>query len=120
MFEELESVDQGVANEAVYRVGLRMYERDRFPTWRRWLADRPPAREAGSIPLAERILGTIERRTGKPLVELTDDELRPYRLCMDRIMRARHRRENRADPARVQQILDEMRAQYSHPADRVA
>lgn len=118
MFEELENVDQSVANEAVYRVGLRIYERDRFPTWRRWLADRPPTREAGSIPLAERILETIERRTGKPLSELTDEEVRPHTARIDEIMSARRRRENRVPPERVDQILAEMRAQYGRPEER--
>lgn len=118
MFEELESVDRGVAEEALYRVGLRVYERDRFPTWRRWLADRPPGTDREAISLAESILGAIERATGKPLAELTDAEIRPFRRRMHEIMSARHRRENRADPARVQQILAEMRRDYGRPEER--
>ena len=118
MFEELESTELDVAEEALYRVGLRLYERDRFPTWRQWLADRPPSSDPGAVSLAERILDTLERVTGKPLSELADSEIRPYRRRMHEIMSARYRRETRADPARVRQILEEMRVQYGRPEER--
>jgi hypothetical protein len=34
MFDELRSAERDVATEVAYRVGLRVYERDRFPTQR--------------------------------------------------------------------------------------
>lgn len=113
MFDVLRSIQSDVATEAVYRIGLRIYEREYFQDWRRWLPLRPndhPAPEA--LAAATQVLEEIERRAGKPLGQLDDAEIEPYRRKVHRIMDQRRARERTVDPAVAQRILEEMRRDY--------
>ncbi len=58
MFEVLDRVDLEVAEEALYHVGLRLYERRYFPEWRHWL----PLRTSGEV--GERLLEELRRDYG--------------------------------------------------------
>jgi hypothetical protein len=116
MFDALRSADSGVAIDVVYAVGLRVWERDRFPTWQTWLAARVAnGLTAEAHRIATRILEDIEARTGKPLAELSDEEVRPYLRTMYDVLEARRKAERRLDPAATKRILDEMRRDYGSP-----
>jgi hypothetical protein len=113
MFEILRNADSNTAVDAAYRIGLRISERDRFPTWRKWLPIRPDVQWfPESIAVAARVLEEIEAATGKPLAELSDDEVAPYQRRIRKIMRARSRAEF-PDPDGVgERILQELRRDY--------
>lgn len=114
MFDELRSASKDIATDVVYRVGLRVWERDRFPSWRKWLATRPHDRlspEATAV--ATHILEQIEMRTGKPLGELSDAEVSPYLQAMYNVMEQRSKAERTLDPAVGRRILEEMRRDYA-------
>jgi hypothetical protein len=113
MFEPLRSVREDVATEVAYRVGLRIYERDRFPTWRNWLAVRPNNRMSEeAVRISTHILEQIEARTGKPLATIPDEEMSPFLREMYDVMEQRWRAERKGDPAVAQRILEEMRRDY--------
>jgi hypothetical protein len=113
MFDELRSAAKDVATEVAYRVGLRIYERDRFPTWRDWLAMRPNSRMSDdAVRIATHILEQIEERTGKPLAAITDEEMRPFTGEMYDVMEERRKAEPKGDPAVARRILEEMRRDY--------
>lgn len=119
MFESLRSTSREVATQVAYRVGLRIYERDRFPTWRTWLAVRPDSRMSDeAVQIATGILEQIEERTGKPLSVVTDEEVSPYLREMYDVMEQRWRAERKGDPAVARRILEEMRRDYGHPDRR--
>ena len=119
MFESLRSTAKEVATQVAYRVGLRIYERDRFPSWRDWLATRPDTRMSGeAVEIATHILEQIEERTGKPLAAITDEEMSPYLRAMYDVMDQRYQAERRLDPAIGRRILEEMRRDYGHPDQR--
>jgi hypothetical protein len=113
MFDILRTVDSAVANDAAYRIALRIRERERFRDWRRWLPLRPDDRLfPGSIRVAARVLQDIERRTGKPLGDLTDAEVRPFQRRIDDLMDERARAEF-PDPDGVgERLLQELRRDY--------
>jgi hypothetical protein len=113
MYDELRSAAKDVATEVAYRVGLRIYERDRFPTWRNWLATRPNNRMSDeAVRIATHILEQIEERTGKPLSAIRDDEMRQFTGEMYDVVEQRWRAERKGDPAVAQRILEEMRRDY--------
>jgi hypothetical protein len=119
MLDELRSAAKDVATEVAYRVGLRIYERDRFPTWRNWLATRPDNRMSEeAVRISTHILEQIETRTGKPLALIPDEEMSPYLRQMYDVMEERWRAERKGDPAVAQRILEEMRRDYGHPDRR--
>jgi hypothetical protein len=91
MFDVLRTIDLALLNDVLYNAGLRITERDRFPTWRRWLAVRPGDILPDAVPIATAVLEEIERRAGKPLAELTDREVRPFERAMYEISRERRR-----------------------------
>jgi hypothetical protein len=117
MFEILRSVPSDVASEAAYRVGLRIYEREHFSDWRKWLPLRPndgPFPEAISV--ATDVLAEIETCTGKPLAMLTDAQLKPYERRIRTLM-AKRRRAEYPDPDGVgERILEELRRDYGRAA----
>jgi len=113
VFDELRAVAKDVATEVAYRVGLRIYERDRFPTWRNWLATRPNNRMSDdAVRIATHILEQIEERTGKPLCTIADDEMSPFLGEMYDVMEERRKAEPKGDPAVARRILEEMRRDY--------
>lgn len=113
MFDELRSAEKDVATEVAYRVGLRIYERDRFPTWRNWLATRPDNRMSDkAVRISTGILEQIEARTGKPLSTIADEEMSPFLREMYDVMDERRKAEPKGDPAVTQRILEEMRRDY--------
>lgn len=119
MFDSLRSAPEHVVTQVGYRVGLRIYERDRFPTWRKWLATRPDDRMSeDAVRISTQILEQIEARTGKPLAEITDEEMSPYLREMYEVMEHRWREGRTVDPAVAQRILEEMRRDYGHPHQR--
>ncbi|HEX6039789.1 hypothetical protein [Longimicrobium sp.] len=113
MFEILRNVDSAVANDAAYRISLRIREREHFRNWRKWLPLRPDDRLfPGSIRVATRVLQEIERQTGKRLGDLGDAELRPFQRQIDDIMDERMREEY-PDPDGVgKRLLEELRRDY--------
>lgn len=116
MFEELRSTSKDTATDVVYRVGLRIWERERVPIWRKWLATRPHNRlTPDATQVATRILEQIEARTGKPLAELSDAEVSPYLQAMYDVMEQRSKAERTLDPAVGRRILEEMRRDYGRP-----
>lgn len=113
MFEALRSTSREVATQVAYRVGLRIYERDRFPTWRDWLATRPDNRMSEeAVQISTQILQQIEERTGKPLSTITDEEMSPFLREMYDVMEQRWRANRKGDPSVAQRILEEMRRDY--------
>lgn len=113
MFDALRSAESNVAIDVVYAVGLRAWERDRFPTWRKWLAARVAnGLTPEALGIATRILEGIEERTGKSLSELSDEELRPYLRSMYDVLDERRKAERALDPSVTERILEEMRRDY--------
>lgn len=113
MFDILRRMDGDVAAEAAYRIGLRIYEREYFQDWRRWLPLRPDDRlMPEALAAAAQVLEEIERRTGKPLWALGDAEIDPYRRQVHEIMHERRARERTGDPDLGRRILEEMRRDY--------
>lgn len=121
MFEILRSVESAVANDAAYRISLRIREREYFRNWRKWLPLRPDDRLfPGSIRVATRVLQEIERRTGKSPGDLTDAELRPFERRINDIMDERARAEY-PDPEGVgERLLAELRREYGDGRRAVA
>jgi hypothetical protein len=116
MFEILRTARADVAAEAAYRVGLRIYEREYFSDWRKWLPLRPndgPFAEA--VAVAADVLEEIEHRTGKPLASLTNARLKPYERRIRRIMEQRRRAEFPLDNGVGERILQELRRDYGRP-----
>lgn len=119
MFESLRLTSKEIATQVAYRVGLRIYERDRFPTWRDWVATRPDTRMSDeAVEIATHILKQIEARTGKPLAAISDKEMSPYLRAMYDVMDQRRQAERTLDPAIGRRILEEMRRDYGHPDRR--
>ncbi|HEU4881131.1 MAG TPA: hypothetical protein VFT45_02765 [Longimicrobium sp.] len=113
MFEPLRTAREDVATAVAYRVGLRIYERERFPTWRNWLATRPDDRMSDeAVRISTHILEQIEARTGKPLSTISDQEMSPFLREMYDVMEQRWRANRKGDPAVAQRILEEMRRDY--------
>ena len=122
MFQVLRDVDLQVAEEALYHAGLRLYERKYFPEWRHWL----PLRTSGilaaeSIGVAAAVLEEIERRSGKPLSELDDDEVRPYSRETHRITDDRRAKERPGLGREAgERLLAELRREYGNLSQRAA
>jgi hypothetical protein len=117
MFEILCNVDREVATEAVYHAGLRIYEREFYPDWREWLHLRPGnPRNATSLDVAAQLIDEIEYRSGRPLAELSDAELRHFDRVIEERMSARYGPSTPATRERADQILAEMRRDYGSPA----
>jgi hypothetical protein len=116
MFDVLRTADSDVANDAAYRVGLRIRERAYFRDWRKWLPLRPDDRLfPTSIGVATRVLEEIERRTGKRLSDLTEAELEPFQRRVHDIIDERWAAEY-PDPDGVgERILEELRRDYGRP-----
>lgn len=116
MFDVLRTADSDVANDAAYRVGLRIRERAYFRDWRKWLPLRPDDQLfPASIAVATRVLEEIERQTGKRLSELTDAELEPFQRRVHAIIDERWAAEY-PDPDGVgERILQELRRDYGRP-----
>lgn len=117
MFEILRRVPGDVAAEAAYRIGLRIYEREYYADWRKWLPLRPndgPFAEA--VAVATDVLDEIEQRAGKPLANLTDAQLKPYERRIQRIMDQRRRAEFPHDNGVGERILEELRRDYGRAA----
>lgn len=117
MFEILLSVHSDVATEAAYRIGLRIYEREYFSDWRKWLPLRPndgPFPEA--ITVATDVLEEIESRAGKRLAMLTDAQLKPYERRIRDIMTERQREEYPDPDGTGERILEELRRDYGRAA----
>jgi hypothetical protein len=113
MFDELRSASKEAATDVAYRVGLRVWERDRFRDWRKWLNARPDGRlSPEAVQVATHMLEQIEAGTGKPLAELSDAEVRPYLHAMYEVMEQRWKAEATLDPAVARRILEEMRRDY--------
>lgn len=116
MFIILKTAPFGLLTEAAYRISLRIRERQRFPSWRKWLAVRPDGQpDPAAVALASRVLSEIERRTGKLLAELSDTDLAPYQRRIDRILDARYAAAY-PDPDGIgERILEELRRDYGRP-----
>lgn len=113
MFDALRSTRSDIATDVSYHVGLRVWERDRFPNWRRSLRERPDDRiRPEALTIATEILEQIESGTGKPLADLTDEEVHPYLRAMYEVMDRRREAERTLDPAVARRILEEMRRDY--------
>ena len=113
MFDELRSASKDTATDVVYRVGLRIYERDRFPAWRNWLATRPNDRVSeDAVRISTHILEQIEERTRKPLSTIPDEEMSPFLRGMYDVMEERRKAEPKGDPAVARRILEERRRDY--------
>jgi hypothetical protein len=118
LFEELHDARLDLLTEVVYLIGLRFSERDRFPTWRKWLPLRPGDSTDEAVALAARLIEDIEGAEGKPLAQLTERELGPYRRCIHNIVDRRREQENPKDPEVVEQARrspEEMRRLYGGP-----
>lgn len=120
MFDVLWRVDLATLSDVSYNVGLRIVERDRFPAWRKWLTLRPGDIRPAAVPAATEVLEEIERRAGKPLGEIGEQEIEPYQLGMYEIARERRRREMGSDPERAERLLEELRRDYGDLRRRVA
>jgi hypothetical protein len=120
MFDVLWKVDLPTLNDVLYNVYLRISERDRFPTWRRWLPIRPGDIGPQALTVATEILEEIERRAGKPLHQVTEAGILPYHREMHRISTERHERESTVDAARALELLEELRRDYGDLSRRVA
>jgi hypothetical protein len=120
MFDVLWRIDLATLTEVSYNVGLRILERDRFPAWREWLTLRPGDIRPAAVAPATEVLEEIERRAGKPLGEIWEEEMRPYELRMHEIARERRRREPGYDPERAERLLEELRRDYGDLRRRVA
>lgn len=122
MFEVLDRVDLTVADEGLYHAGLRIHERQYFTDWRHWLPLRTSGvRAAASLEVAATILEEIERRSGKPLGMLTDDEIRPYSREMYRSSDERRKKERPGLGREVgERLLEELRREYGDLSRRAA
>lgn len=121
MFDLLRSIPFGEVNETVYRVGLRLSERDRFPTWRRWVGTRPGSTVSpGAVASAIALLEELEAHAGTPLHALSDAQVERYSRMMDRIVSERDRRELRFDALRARKALEELRRMYGNPSCHAA
>jgi hypothetical protein len=118
LFEALHEARLDLLTEVSYLVGLRFSERDRFPSWRKWLPIRPGDSTDEAVALAARLIEDIERAEGKPLARLTERELGPYHRCIHNIVDRRREQEDPPDPEvveRAKQALEEMRRMYGGP-----
>jgi hypothetical protein len=116
MFDILRTADRAVANDAAYRVGLRIREREYFRNWRKWLPLRPDDRLFPcSIAIATRVIEEIERAAGKRLSELTDEELDPFERRINEILRERRAAEHPDTEGVGERILAELRRDYGLP-----
>lgn len=122
MFRILRESEFDVAEEALYHAGLRIHERQYFTDWRQWLPLRTSGvRAAASLDVAATILEEIERRSGKPLGMLTDDEVRPYSREMYRISDERRKKERPGLGREVgERLLEELRREYGDLSRRAA
>lgn len=118
MFGVLSRIDLDTLDEVSYHVGLRILERDRFPSWRDWLAIRPGDIRPAAVRPATEVLEEIERCAGKPLGEIGEEEMRPYQLRLYGITRQRRLRERSPDPARADRLLEELRRDYGDVSRR--
>ncbi len=122
MFEVLDRVDLEVAEEALYHIGLRVYERRYFPEWRHWL----PLRTSGvlnprSLEVASEVIGEIECRTMASLGAMEDDEVGPYDQAIRLIVEARRKKERPGLGREVgERLLEELRRDYGDLSRRVA
>lgn len=120
MFDVLWKIDLPLLDDVLYNVGLRISERDRFPTWQRWLPIRPGDISPAAIPIATEILQEVEHRAGKPLGGIGEEEMRPLERAMHTIARERRERETGYDPVRGRRLLDELHREYGDVTRRVA
>lgn len=122
MFRILEESEFNVAEEALYHAGLRIHERQYFTDWRHWLPLRTSGvRAAASLDVAATVLEEIERRSGKPLGMLTDEEIRPYSREMYRISDERRKKERPGLGREVgERLLEELRREYGDLSRRAA
>lgn len=113
MFEILRTAPIELLTDAAYRIALRIREREHFRNWRKWLPIRPDDQpHPASIAVATGVLAEIERRTGKPLGDLTDADLRPYERRINDLLDGRYAEEY-PDPDRIgERILEELRRDY--------
>lgn len=122
MFEILDRVELPVAEEALYHLGLRLYERKHFPDWRRWLSLRTSEILAPeSIDVAASVLGEVECRTRTALGEMDDDLVAAYERAIRLIVSGRRKAERPVlDPERGRRLLEELRRDYGDVSRRVA
>lgn len=120
MFDVLWRIDLDLLTHVMYNVGLRITERDRFPTWRKWLPIRPGDIPPEAIPIATEVLEEVERRAGKELAEIGEEQMQPLEFMMHRIARERRVREMKVDETRAQRLLEELRRDYGDVSRRVA
>jgi hypothetical protein len=113
MFNLLNEIPRGAAAEAMYFAGWRISERARFPDWRRWLPLRPgdPA-FLESTGAAEQLLEELEARAGKPLAEMTEDEVDRIWEVARKVMKDRYDREIPPDPEVAERVLADLRREY--------
>ncbi len=116
MFDLLRTVKREVATEAVYFAGLRISERDFIPDWRQWLPVRPGNPTfPESVEVAAQLISEIEERAGKPLGQLTDAEIAPYRQSIHEVMDERYAAERRNNSTRGDRALERLRREYGEP-----
>lgn len=122
MFDVLTREELDLADEAVYHLGIRLWERRAYPDWRRWLPLRSgEVLDADSFRVATAVLEEIERRAGKPLGELSDAEVECYSRRIHRIVDTRDERERPGLPAgEGERLLEELRRDYGDLRRRVA
>jgi hypothetical protein len=116
MFEILRTAASDVTTEAAYRIGLRIWEREYYRDWRKWLPLRPDGRLLpGTVDVVTHVLAEIERRSGKSLADLSDAELKPYQRRINDILDKRWAEEY-PDPEGVgERLLNELRRDYGLP-----
>jgi hypothetical protein len=116
MFNVLRTAPFELLTDAAYRISLRIRERERFRNWRKWLSIRPDHQShPASVAVAVRVLAEIERRTGKPLGDLTDAELQPYQRRIDDILDVRYAAAYPDVDGSAERILEELRRDYGRP-----
>lgn len=113
MFDLLNQIPRGAAAEAIYFVGWRISERAYYPDWRRWLPLRPgdPAFPE-STSAAEKLIEELEARAGKPLAELTDEEVDRIWEVARKVMKDRYDREIPPDPEQAERVLADLHRRY--------
>jgi hypothetical protein len=119
-FDVLWKVHLPMLNDVLYNVYFRISERDRFPTWRRWLPIRPGHIRPEALVVATEVLEEIERRVAKPLSEIGQEEMRPLERAIHGIARERREREMDVDEKRAERLLEELRRDYGDVSRRVA
>lgn len=120
MFDVLWRIDLDLLTHVMYNVGLRITERDRFPTWREALPIRPGDIPPEAIPVATEVLEEVERLAGKELAEIDEEQMEPLVCAMQRIDRERRERETPYDRERGRRLLEELRRDYGDLSRRVA